>query len=131
MTVSEPTTSFPVTAAPGITPPPAHTTTDPSGPNNSADQQASTGHSPDPTGSTYVPVLSPVLRLLAGVVVIIAALWWSLHFDPAFDRFGYIPVMFVYMIIMIIGGALMVTGAVEVWSRLTTPHTPHQDQQDR
>lgn len=120
MTAPESTASYPIT-----TPPPVIT------PGDTPPIAETTDTSSDSADGGYVPVLSPVLRLLAGVVVIIAALWWSLHFDPAFDRFGYIPVMFVYMIIMIIGGALMVTGAVEVWSRLTTPHKPHQDQQDR
>jgi hypothetical protein len=112
MTAPESTAKYPIT-----TPPPTIT------PGDTPPIAETTDTSSDSADGGYVPVLSPVLRLLAGVVVIIAALWWSLHFDPAFDRFGYIPVMFVYMIIMIIGGALMVTGAIGLWSRLTATTT--------
>lgn len=83
--------AYPVTAAPGSP------ETQPQSSAAGRDEQSS-------------PVWIPLVKLIIGVAIIIAALAWSQHFDGAMDRFGYIPVMFVYIIIMIIGGALMVTG---------------------
>lgn len=69
---------------------------------------------------SYVSVWGPFVRLLIGLAIVIAGLTWSLHFDGAIDRFGYVPVMLVYLIIMIIGGGTMVSGAKTLWTRLTT-----------
>ncbi|MGP9761242.1 hypothetical protein [Corynebacterium sp. AOP12-C2-36] len=87
----EPAQAYPVAAAPGSP--------------ETQPQLSTTGRDEQPS-----PVWIALGKLVIGVAVIIAALAWSQHFDTAMDRFGYIPVIFVYIIIMIIGGALMVTG---------------------
>lgn len=68
----------------------------------------------------YVSVWGPCVRLIGGVGIVVLGLWWSLHFTSWFDLVGYIPTMFAYLVVMIIGGALMVAGATTLWTRLTT-----------
>ncbi|MGP9761268.1 hypothetical protein [Corynebacterium sp. AOP12-C2-36] len=87
----QPTQAYPVTAAPGSP--------------ETQPQSSASGLDEKP-----VPVWIPLAKLVIGIAIIIAALAWSQHFDAVMDRIGYIPVMFVYIVIMIIGGALMVTG---------------------
>jgi hypothetical protein len=86
---------------------------------------SSAARSADPaagsSAATYVSVWAPFVRVIVGVVIIIAALVWSLHFTPNPSGVGYVAMMFAYLLMMIIGGGLMVAGATTLWSRLTSP----------
>lgn len=58
------------------------------------------------------------LKLVAGVLVVLIALWESQFFAGPVERYGYVPVMFVFMVVMMVGGGLMASGVMGVWSRV-------------
>lgn len=77
----------------------------------------------NPTDS---PVWIPVVKLVVGVLVVLAALTFAEHIADPISRFGYVPVMFCYVIVMMIGGGLMVSGFMALWRKATAPSNPQQ-----
>ncbi|MGP9760973.1 hypothetical protein [Corynebacterium sp. AOP12-C2-36] len=65
------------------------------------------------------PMWIPVSKLIIGVLVVLAALTFSEHIADPISDYGYVPVMFVYIIVMIIGGGLMVSGFLTLWRKAT------------
>lgn len=72
------------------------------------------------------PMWIPVTNLILGVLVVLAALTFSEHIAEPISRFSYVPVMFCYVIVMMIGGGLMVSGFMALWRKATTPSNPQQ-----
>ncbi|MGP9761272.1 hypothetical protein [Corynebacterium sp. AOP12-C2-36] len=88
-----------------------------------------TASSPDTApaaDNTTEPMWIPVSKLIIGVLVVLAALTFSEHIAEPISDYGYVPVMFFYVIVMIIGGALMVSGFMTLWRKATTPSNPQQ-----
>ncbi|MGP9761249.1 hypothetical protein [Corynebacterium sp. AOP12-C2-36] len=83
---------------------------------------ASTPESDQSAGNaTDNPTWIPVTNLIIGVLVVLAALTFSEHIAEPSSRFGYVPVMFCYVIVMMIGGGLMVSGFLALWRKATAP----------
>lgn len=59
-----------------------------------------------------------VVMLLVGIVVVLVGLWASQYFAAPVTRWGYVPVMFAFMLVMMIGGGLMTSGFIRLCSRL-------------
>lgn len=72
------------------------------------------------------PVWIPAIKFVVGVLVVLAALTFSEHIAEPISRFSYVPVMFCYVIVMMIGGGLMVSGFMALWRKATTPSNPQQ-----
>lgn len=51
---------------------------------------------------------------------------FSEHIADPISDFGYVPVMFCYVIVMMIGGGLMVSGLMALWRKATAPSNPPQ-----
>lgn len=56
----------------------------------------------------------------------ISAMTFSEHIADPISDFGYVPVMFCYVIVMMIGGGLMVAGLMALWRKATAPSNPPQ-----
>jgi hypothetical protein len=109
-TTTQPTDTAPTTATPASLPVTASTPdTDQ---NNRADNTAG-----NPAAE---PMWIPVSKLIIGVLIILAALTFSEHIAEPISDYGYVPVMFFYIIVMIIGGGLMVSGFTTLWTKATT-----------
>lgn len=65
------------------------------------------------------PLWIPIANLCLGVAMMIATLTWSQYLDGPIQQHGYVPVMFFYVVLMIIGGSLMVSGFTTLWTRAT------------
>lgn len=88
-----------------------------------------TASSPDTApaaDNTTEPMWIPVSKLIIGVLVVLAALTFAEHIAEPISDYGYVPVMFFYVIVMIIGGGLMVSGFMTLWRKTTTPPNPQQ-----
>ena len=70
--------------------------------------------------TTTEPMWIPVSKLIIGVLIVLAARTFSEHIAEPIDTYGYVPVMFFYIIVMIIGGGLMVSGFMTLWTKATT-----------
>ncbi|AHW62544.1 Putative membrane protein [Corynebacterium glyciniphilum AJ 3170] len=75
---------------------------------------------------TTQPTWIPVVKLIIGVLVVLAALTFSEHIAEPISDYGYVPVMFCYVIVMMIGGGLMVSGFLALWRKATSTSTPQQ-----
>lgn len=75
---------------------------------------------------TTQPTWIPVVKLVVGVLVVLTALTFSEHIADPISDFGYVPVMFCYVIVMMIGGGLMVSGFMALWRKATSPSNPQQ-----
>ncbi|MCF4007776.1 hypothetical protein L1O03_11430 [Corynebacterium uropygiale] len=62
--------------------------------------------------------VAAVIMFLVGIVVVLVGLWASQYFAAPVTRWGYVPVMFVFKVIMMIGGGLMTSGFMRICSRL-------------
>ena len=70
--------------------------------------------------TTDNPTWIPVGKLIVGVLVVLAALTFSEHIAEPISDYGYVPVMFCYVIVMMIGGGLMVSGFLALGRKATT-----------
>ncbi|KQB86245.1 hypothetical protein [Corynebacterium lowii] len=66
------------------------------------------------------PLWIPIANLVIGVAVVLGALTWSQYLDEPIAQYGYVKVMFFYVVLMIIGGGLMVSGFTTLWVRGTS-----------
>lgn len=74
----------------------------------------------DQQSSGEQSVWIPVVKFVVGIVVILVALTFSEHISGPIGDFGYVPVMFLYVVVMIIGGGLMVSGFMALWKRMAS-----------
>lgn len=65
------------------------------------------------------PLWIPIANLCLGVAMMIATLTWSQYLEGPIEEHGYVQVMFFYVVLMIIGGGLMVSGFTTLWARAT------------
>lgn len=89
----------------------------------------------DPSNS---PGWVPVVRIIVGVCIVLAGLWWSWQRFATLGHGEYVYTMFGYMLVMMLGGGLLANGVITIFKELkgnilssggTDDHTDDRDGQ--
>lgn len=71
-----------------------------------------------PAQTSGSPVWVPVVRIIVGVCIILAGLWWSWQRFATLGHGEYVYTMFGYMLVMMLGGGLLANSVISIFKQV-------------
>lgn len=70
------------------------------------------------SGSAGPAAWVPVVKIIVGVCIVLAGLWWSWQRFAGLGHGEYVYTMFGYMLVMMLGGGLLANGVITIVKQL-------------
>lgn len=96
--------------------------------NQDGESSAPIASTPEPTNSA---VWVPVVKIIVGVCIVLAGLWWSWQRFATLGHGEYVYTMFGYMLVMMLGGGLLANGVITIFKQVRDSITGGGDARDQ